>query len=130
MNENAEIDNAIVDTIHQVIRDTYSLSQGGCPVRTGYLRSTGYYFETPDGGEAGYKCNYARSVESGILGGIQTVKAHTRDRSRRLHWVREHKRNMPTRIGRRFLSTAGRMAFSNFGTILFNELRRRFREVR
>ena len=73
-NDIQEVQDAIMEAVKLAIQDTcqdiYDISQNteGCyvPVKTGYLKSTGYISETSDGCEVGYLADYAHAVEYGF----------------------------------------------------------------
>ena len=129
-NSRAAAASTIKEALLKVIRGRahvgFSLSQTAVPVETGALKKSGSCKDLPNGAQIDYLEKYASFVERGISAMWVSVRAYMRQGQH----VRAHRRWQPHRDPEKYIEKSLQDSFKMFATLLDNELRAKFSNVR
>jgi hypothetical protein len=117
---------SIINAIRNRVKVAFALSQSVVPVDTGKLKKSGSEKNIPNGAEIKYISPYASDVERGLTDRWVDVRGYRRKGI----WIKEYRRWQPSREPAKFIENSLHDSFKMFATVLDNELRAKFSNVR
>ena len=121
------IKDAIIQSIRKCGANGYIQSQAVCPVKTGYLKSTGNVIDIDKGIQLQWTASYSSEVERGWKGGRIHVSSYSRKDGTR---VKEYDYVAPPREGQHYIENPLKTSFESLNIEFDKELNSHFSNIK
>ncbi len=121
-----KVKEALIEAIHERVKDAYGRSQVKVPVDTGDLKRSGTEEDLDNGAKVEYKKEYASIVERGFPEHYEQIKGHYKKNG---VFVRNHTRKVKERKPVNYIKDSFEGSFERFSTNFESNLRNKFKSV-